>query len=72
MFDLTSIVSAITGAFILGVTFYAGRLTSRVDRLEEWRAEVRDEFKALHGHLERLAATMMAGPNMGEHNGIDR
>lgn len=40
--------------FMVGVVFYSGRLTTRVEHLETWRSEVREEFQSLHGHLLRL------------------
>jgi hypothetical protein len=43
--------------FLIGVVFYGGRLTARVEQLELWRAELRGDlasiFKAIH-RLERL------------------
>lgn len=37
-------------AFALGVSFVAGKITARVEKLEEWRAEARVQ------HTDNLAA----------------
>lgn len=47
------------GIFMAGIIFQSGRLSTRVDKLEEWRGEMRAQFEALHGHLLRLEDTML-------------
>lgn len=40
--------------FCASVIWGASRLTARVDHLEQWRTEAREEFRSLHGHLDRI------------------
>lgn len=43
--------------FVVVVIFNAGRVSSRLDRLEQWREEARDELRRIADgvqHLERL------------------
>jgi hypothetical protein len=40
--------------FMVGVIFQAGRLTVRVEKLEEWREELRVSFDVLHRELGEI------------------
>jgi hypothetical protein len=39
---------------LVAVVFFIGRLSSRVDRLEEWRSEVRDMHRENIARFDRL------------------
>ncbi len=40
--------------FIMSTVFYAGRLTARVDALEQWRAEVLRVLERIDDSLRRM------------------
>lgn len=41
--------------FMIGVVYGAGRLTVRVEKLEEWRGEVLAELRTIHHKLDAIA-----------------
>lgn len=59
MLDIVGSVAG--GLFILGAAYYAGRISARVDRLEEARGEIMEQFKEVHGHLHRIESLCRAG-----------
>lgn len=49
------LVLPLAGAiFVAGIIFAAGKLTSRVERLEEWRGEMKKEFDEMFRSLRRI------------------
>jgi hypothetical protein len=55
-------VLATLATFLLGTVFYAGKLAARIEKLEEWRSEVRamhaeniDRFDRLDARITELA-----------------
>lgn len=47
--------------FIVGIVYHAGRLSSRVERLEDWRSEVRDDLKTIRTVTDSIAANFKLG-----------
>lgn len=41
--------------FMIGIIFGAGRLTARVESLENWRNEVRNSLNILHQEINHVA-----------------
>lgn len=52
----TIAVEVTIATFVLGVVYAAGRLSNRVENLESWRAEVRNDMTEIRGALRRLEA----------------
>jgi hypothetical protein len=42
------------------VAYYLGRLSQRVDGLEEWRAEAKADLKIIRGLLENISGAINA------------
>ena len=40
--------------FIAGVIYHSGQLSSRVDNLETWRTEVKDDIKTIRAVVDRV------------------
>lgn len=56
-------------AFMLGVSFVAGKLASRVEHLEAWRTEVREMHAENIERFDRLEAEIRT---LGERRGATR
>jgi hypothetical protein len=54
------VMLATLGGFA-GVIFAAGKLSSRVDSLEEWRRTIPSELNAIHGSIRDVAAMIKEG-----------
>jgi hypothetical protein len=44
--------------FCVTVIYQCGRLSARVESLESWRAEVREDFKVIRAGIEKLASRL--------------
>lgn len=51
---MDSAVYVTIAIFMIGVIFHSGRLSARVDKLEEWRTEAREETHQIFEALRRL------------------
>ena len=51
--------------FVLGMAYAAGKHVTRIDHLEAWRQEFRveihDEMRTLHGHMGRIERLIRDG-----------
>jgi hypothetical protein len=47
--------------FLVGVTFYAGMLASRVTSLEDWRKDVTAKFDAIHEAIRDVEQLVIKG-----------
>lgn len=57
--DSSAIATYIVGgvslaATLLTLAYHVGRLSARVDSLEEWRRETKSTFDTLHGALRHI------------------
>lgn len=58
---MTDLVLPISAALtIAGIIFQAGRLSSRVDALEKWRAEIHEDVKTIRALVENLSGAVSA------------
>lgn len=55
---------------LAGLIFQLGRQSMRLDHLYEWRTELREEMKELHGHLDRGFASV--GSTANDHSRPER
>lgn len=59
MFSGADIVVPIAVAlFCLGVVYQAGRLSNRVDALEEWRRETKQTLDSIHAILREISTAV--------------
>lgn len=56
MRNVDSIAWITLACFVAGLIYYAGRAAARIDALEDWRDEVKDDFKDIKRDLGTLAA----------------
>lgn len=52
MFDVA--IGVTVGIFLLGLAYQSGRLSVRVESLEQWRDELRKEIHAIYAAAQRM------------------
>lgn len=51
---MNTAVTVTIAIFMIGVIFQAGRLSVRVEKLEEWRLELMTELKGIRSALRKI------------------
>lgn len=58
--DLIAVVCCLGG--LAGVIYAAGKLSARVDSLEEWRRTMPESLNAIHNSIRQLEQMFRKGP----------